>query len=220
MIFPLSQLPREQSAKDTWTQQMVHHNIISREVWFLLWDNCCSFSVFVLDTGFHVFVWVGKDATSHEKGGGLMLAHVSMINIVTGCIYYIIIICLVCIFLHTFRSTWRNTKSTHSCQWLAWLKDNTISSLRQHLTIMLLWVVWTSLQTYNMLTLPFLSPSIFFAVSFTTTLPLLHSHPPSLPPFLFLLPSLLHSLIITHTSRLGARAQRRVNVLSYSSFHL
>lgn len=35
------------------------------------------FTVFVLDTGFHVYVWVGKDATSHEKGGGLMLAHVS-----------------------------------------------------------------------------------------------------------------------------------------------
>jgi gelsolin len=31
--------------------------------------------VFVLDTGFHVFVWVGKDATSHEKGGGLVIAH-------------------------------------------------------------------------------------------------------------------------------------------------
>lgn len=31
--------------------------------------------VFVLDTGFHVFVWVGKEASSHEKGGGLMLAH-------------------------------------------------------------------------------------------------------------------------------------------------
>ena len=36
------------------------------------------FSVFVLDTGFHVFIWVGKDASSHEKGGGLMLAHVSI----------------------------------------------------------------------------------------------------------------------------------------------
>ena len=35
------------------------------------------FAVFVLDTGFHVFVWVGKEASSHEKGGGLMLAHVS-----------------------------------------------------------------------------------------------------------------------------------------------
>ena len=36
-----------------------------------------NFVVFVLDTGFHVFVWVGKEASSHEKGGGLMLAHVS-----------------------------------------------------------------------------------------------------------------------------------------------
>ena len=36
-----------------------------------------SIAVFVLDTGFHVFVWVGKDATPHEKGGGLVIAHVS-----------------------------------------------------------------------------------------------------------------------------------------------
>ena len=33
-------------------------------------------SVFVLDTGLHVFVWVGKEATTHEKGGGLVIAHV------------------------------------------------------------------------------------------------------------------------------------------------
>ena len=38
-------------------------------------------AVFVLDTGFHVFVWVGKEATSHEKGGGLVIAHVSLLNI-------------------------------------------------------------------------------------------------------------------------------------------
>ena len=37
----------------------------------------CVYSVFVLDTGFHVFVWVGKEASSHEKGGGLIIAHVS-----------------------------------------------------------------------------------------------------------------------------------------------
>ena len=37
----------------------------------------CLYAVFVLDTGFHVFVWVGKDATPHEKGGGLVIAHVS-----------------------------------------------------------------------------------------------------------------------------------------------
>ena len=82
MIFPLSRWPRGRSAKDTWTQQMVLLYIIS-------WEKCSnfimrslfSFSVFVLDTGFHVFVWVGKDATSHEKGGGLMLAHVSVILI-------------------------------------------------------------------------------------------------------------------------------------------
>ena len=35
------------------------------------------YAVFVLDTGLHVFVWVGKEATSHEKGGGLVIAHVS-----------------------------------------------------------------------------------------------------------------------------------------------
>lgn len=35
-------------------------------------------TVFVLDTGLHVFVWVGKEATSHEKGGGLIIAHVSL----------------------------------------------------------------------------------------------------------------------------------------------
>ena len=35
-------------------------------------------AVFVLDTGLHVFVWVGKEATSHEKGGGLIIAHVSL----------------------------------------------------------------------------------------------------------------------------------------------
>lgn len=34
--------------------------------------------MFVLDTGFHVFVWVGKEATSQEKGGGLIIAHVSL----------------------------------------------------------------------------------------------------------------------------------------------
>ena len=39
-------------------------------------NNACN-AVFVLDTGFHVFVWVGKEASSHEKGGGLIIAHVS-----------------------------------------------------------------------------------------------------------------------------------------------
>ena len=39
-----------------------------------------------------MFIWVGKDASSHEKGGGLMLAHVSMINIVTVHIMFNIII--------------------------------------------------------------------------------------------------------------------------------
>ena len=33
-------------------------------------------TVFILDNGFHVYVWVGKEATSHEKGSGLTLAHV------------------------------------------------------------------------------------------------------------------------------------------------
>ena len=37
--------------------------------------------VFVLDSGFHVFVWVGKEATPHEKGGGLMVAHVSRYSV-------------------------------------------------------------------------------------------------------------------------------------------
>ena len=41
----------------------------------LLYIACNA--VFVLDTGFHVFVWVGKEASSHEKGGGLIIAHVS-----------------------------------------------------------------------------------------------------------------------------------------------
>lgn len=31
--------------------------------------------VFVFDTGFHVYVWIGKDASQHEKGGGLAIAH-------------------------------------------------------------------------------------------------------------------------------------------------
>lgn len=31
--------------------------------------------VFILDNGFHVYVWIGKEATSHEKGSGLMIAH-------------------------------------------------------------------------------------------------------------------------------------------------
>ena len=35
------------------------------------------FTVFVLDTGFHVYIWIGKEATAHEKGGGLAIAHVS-----------------------------------------------------------------------------------------------------------------------------------------------
>ncbi len=38
---------------------------------------CTMSAVFVLDTGFHVFVWVGRDASPHEKGGGLIIAHVS-----------------------------------------------------------------------------------------------------------------------------------------------
>ena len=33
--------------------------------------------VFVLDTGFHVYVWVGKEATTLEKGRALILAQVS-----------------------------------------------------------------------------------------------------------------------------------------------
>ena len=40
-----------------------------------------SLIVFVLDSGFHVFVWVGKEATPHEKGGGLMVAHVSLCSV-------------------------------------------------------------------------------------------------------------------------------------------
>ena len=56
--------------------------------WFTLPPFCvsipycfvCVCAVFVLDTGFHVFVWVGKEATSHEKGGGLVIAHVSRLT--------------------------------------------------------------------------------------------------------------------------------------------
>ena len=84
MTLPSSQWPREPSARDTWTQLMVRvtekfinetamYLAACRAILFLL-----KFSVFVLDTGFHVFVWVGKEASSHEKGGGLMLAHVSV----------------------------------------------------------------------------------------------------------------------------------------------
>lgn len=43
----------------------------------LCFVSVCS-TVFVLDTGFHVFVWVGKEATAQEKGGGMMVAHVSV----------------------------------------------------------------------------------------------------------------------------------------------
>lgn len=32
--------------------------------------------VFVLDTGFHVYVWVGEEASSLEKGRALILAQV------------------------------------------------------------------------------------------------------------------------------------------------
>ena len=32
--------------------------------------------VFVLDTGFHVYVWVGKEASTLEKGKALILAQV------------------------------------------------------------------------------------------------------------------------------------------------
>lgn len=46
------------------------------QLYTALW--CITDAVFVLDTGFHVFVWVGKEATSHEKGGGLIIAHVSL----------------------------------------------------------------------------------------------------------------------------------------------
>lgn len=35
--------------------------------------------VFVLDTGFHVYVWVGKEATILEKGKALILAQVSIL---------------------------------------------------------------------------------------------------------------------------------------------
>ena len=45
-------------------------------------------AVFVLDTGFHVFVWVGKEATSHEKGGGLVIAHVSDSTASVVCCYW------------------------------------------------------------------------------------------------------------------------------------
>ena len=34
--------------------------------------------VFVLDTGFHVYVWVGKEASTLEKGRSIVLAQVSM----------------------------------------------------------------------------------------------------------------------------------------------
>ena len=63
---------------------------------FQLYVRCLHYAyilflaVFVVDSGFHVFVWVGKEATPHEKGGGLAIAHVSSSQCVsqwlTGCI--------------------------------------------------------------------------------------------------------------------------------------
>ncbi len=41
--------------------------------------GCLDMSdVFVLDTGFHVYVWVGKEASTLEKGRALILAQVSV----------------------------------------------------------------------------------------------------------------------------------------------
>ena len=61
-----------------------------------MYDACVMhilfLAVFVVDSGFHVFVWVGKEATPHEKGGGLAIAHVSSSQCVsqwlTACIRY------------------------------------------------------------------------------------------------------------------------------------
>ena len=97
MILSSSRLLRVSSAKAILTLQTVIHSLHT-VMWWLYWlcsvfvsmvtvmalqcvcfyGYCyCIYAVFVLDTGFHVFVWVGKDATPHEKGGGLVIAHVS-----------------------------------------------------------------------------------------------------------------------------------------------
>ena len=98
-ISSSSRLLRASSAKAILTLQMVmcmltihyHVSLQCLFLWLLLLYLCsyycyciyyhgycyCISAVFVLDTGFHVFVWVGKDATPHEKGGGLVIAHVS-----------------------------------------------------------------------------------------------------------------------------------------------
>lgn len=39
-----------------------------------------SFAVFVLDTGSHCFVWIGKDASPGENRNGLTRAHVSFFS--------------------------------------------------------------------------------------------------------------------------------------------
>ena len=105
-ISSSSRLLRASSAKAILTLQMVMYSLstsynsavfvsmvtvtVSQQcllLWLLLLYLCsvcfygycyCISAVFVLDTGFHVFVWVGKDATPHEKGGGLVIAHVSL----------------------------------------------------------------------------------------------------------------------------------------------
>ena len=96
MILSSSRLLRVSSAKAILTLQTVIHSLHTVMWWLYcsvfvsmvtvtvsIYSVCfygycyCLYAVFVLDTGFHVFVWVGKDATPHEKGGGLVIAHVS-----------------------------------------------------------------------------------------------------------------------------------------------
>lgn len=46
-------------------------------VFFRTTDLCSFFSVFILDSGKHCFVWIGKGASEGEKRNGFCRAHVS-----------------------------------------------------------------------------------------------------------------------------------------------
>ena len=50
--------------------------------------------MFLVDTGFHVFVWVGQEATAHEKGGGLVIAHVSPSPLPLHCTLHVVCVCM------------------------------------------------------------------------------------------------------------------------------
>ena len=79
----------------SWSKLYKLYKYVGVENWRCIFSSLMT--VFVVDTGFHVFVWVGKEATAHEKGGGLMIAHVS-----NGCRKSAILLCSHCVTLsHT-----------------------------------------------------------------------------------------------------------------------